>query len=133
MGPVLVPLEGGLSVKIASPDPPMGAYRYALLSYRSSYGEEMGRIVVWPRAEPTVYRLGEGMRVRDPFGVLVYEPKKLSRRWFAPGDVLSVVLLADLPDADPSGSITPPGFADTSGEDLTFTTSNGASRIVYPP
>jgi len=131
MGPFVVPLEGGLSVKVSAPDPSAIPYGYALLSYRSSYGEEMGRIQVWPRVDPCVYRLGDGMKVRDPYGVLVFEPKGFSRRWATSVHLQAVRILADLPDADLADSLTPPGFADQAGQELTFVASGGAARITF--
>jgi len=132
MGPVLVPLEGGISVKVSAPDPSAIPYGYSLLSYRSSYGEEMGRIQVWPRVDPCVYRLGDGMKVRDPHGVLVFEPKGFSRRWATSIHPQAVRILADLPDAGLVDSIAPPGFADPAGRELSFTSVGGAARITFP-
>jgi hypothetical protein len=133
LGPIVVPLVGGLSVKVSTPAPAVSGYGYALLSYRSTYGEELGRVIVWPRVEPTVYRLGEGMRVRDPFGVLVIEPKRASRSWLTPAAILAIRVLADLPDSDLADSLTPPGFADPTGLELSFTPSGDAARITFPP
>jgi hypothetical protein len=133
MGPIRIPLEGGLSVKVSAPDPSAVPYGYSLLSYRSSYGEELGRIQIWPRFDPCVYRLGEGMKVRDPHGVLVFEPKGFSRRWATTIHPQTVRILADLPDPSLADSLTPPGFADPSGQELTFIPSGGAARITFSP
>jgi len=133
MGPIVIPLVGGLPVKVSTPAPAVSSYGYALLSYRSSYGEELGRIIVWPRLVPSVYLLGEGMRVRDPFGMLVMEPKRAARRWLTPADVLAIRVLADLPDSDLADAVTPPGFADPSGRELSFTPAGDAARIAFPP
>jgi hypothetical protein len=133
LGPIVVPSEGGLSIKVSAPDPSAIPYGYSLLSFRSSYGEELGRIQVWPRVDPCVYRLGEGMKVRDPHGVLVFEPKGFSRRWASTVYPQAVRILADLPDPSLSDSLTPPGFADPAGVELSFTTAGGAARIAFPP
>jgi hypothetical protein len=131
MGPVVVPLEGGITVKVSAPDPSAIPYGYSLLSYRSSYGEEMGRIQVWPRVDPCVYRLGDGMRVRDPHGVLVFEPRGFSRRWATAVHPQAVRILADLAGPGAAEAITPPGFADPSGQELTFIASGDAARITF--
>ena len=132
MGPIVVPWEGGLSVKVSAPDPSAIPYGYSLLSYRSSYGEEMGRIQIWPRVNPCVYRLGEGMKVRDPLGVLVFEPRGFTRRWASTVHPQAVRVLADLPSPLLADSLTPPGFADPDGAELTFTTAGAAARIAFP-
>jgi hypothetical protein len=133
MGPVVVPMNGGISIKVSAPDPSAIPYGYSLLSFRSSYGEEMGRIQIWPRVDPCVYRLGDGMRVRDPHGVLVFEPRGFTRRWATTIHPQAVRILADLPDSGLADALTPPGFADAEGQELSFVTSNGAAGIVYPP
>jgi hypothetical protein len=132
LGPLRVPLEGGLLVKLSTPLPPPFPYGYMVLSYLSSYGEELGRIQVWPRLYPTVYRMGEGMRVRDPHGELLLHPGTLSRRYIQAGFPQVVVVLADLPLLVGEDVLTPPGFVDPSGVDLSFTTAGAAARLAFP-
>jgi hypothetical protein len=132
LGPVRVPLVGGLSVKLSTPIAPPVSYGYMVLSYLSSYGEELGRIQVWPRELPTSYLMGAGLRVRDPFGVLVLRPGTLNRRWLVAGFPVVVRVLADLPTEADADSLTPPGFVGPSGTDLFFTPTGGAARIALP-
>jgi hypothetical protein len=103
-----------------------------VLSYRSSYGEEMGRVQVWPRAVATVYHLGAGMKVRDLFGRLVLLPGTLNRRWIAAGQPSVVRVVADLPADEGVDALTPCGFTGPNGQDLFFTTAGDAARIAYP-
>lgn len=131
-GTVVVPGQGGLSVKVAAPVSVPFFYGFLWLSFRSAYGAELGRVKVRPRAEPTAYRFGDGLTVRDREGVLVLEQGDWCRRWLVAGFALTVNVLADLPALGPSDVLTPPGFAGPSGADLSFTPAGGAARIAYP-
>lgn len=131
-GPVQVPELGGLSVKVSAPVSVPVFSGHLWLSYRSAYGEELGRLKVHPRAEPVAYHLGEGLRVRDREGVLVLEQGDWCRRWLVAGFALTVAVLADLPTPDPSGLVVPPGFAGPSGGNLLFTPTGAAARIAFP-
>jgi len=132
LGPVRVALTGGLSVKLFMPVAPPVSYGYMVLSYLSSYGEELGRIQVWPREVPTVYLLGAGLRARDPFGVLLLRPGTLNRRYIDAGFPVVVRVLADLPTEADERALTPPGFAGLNGQELSFQPFGGAARIALP-
>ena len=133
LGPVRVSLEGGLAVKVSLPDSPEDPYGYMVISYISSYGEELGRIQLWPRESPTAYLLGAGLKVRDPFGALLLKAGNLNRRWLQAGHSYAVRVLADLPAPGLTDPHTPPGFADAAGRELSFTGAGGAARIAFPP
>ena len=131
-GPLVVPELGGLSVKVSAPVAVPDFPGHLWLYFRSAYGEELGRLEVQPQTEPIAYHLGEGLRVRDPEGVLVLEQGDWCRRWLMAGFALTVCVLADLPTPDPSGLVVPPGFAGPSGGDLLFTPTGDAARIAFP-
>jgi len=132
LGPVTVPLEGGLPLKLSIIDAPDFSYGYMVISYRSSYGEELGRIQVWPRDVPTCYLMGAGLKVRDPFGVIVLKPGTLNRRHMESGSPQVIRVVVDMPAALQSDYLTPPGFSDPGGGDLFFTPIGAAGRLTYP-
>jgi hypothetical protein len=132
VGPVEVPPAVGLVLKVSSPVSVPAPGGWALLTFESIYGRELGAIRVWPRPEPTVYRFGQGLRARSPRGLLVLEPRQWNQRWLRAGFSLSVVVLADLPDPVTDGATLAPGLASPDGLDLFLTPSGGAGRVTFP-
>jgi hypothetical protein len=132
VGPVEVPPTVGLVLKVSAPVSVPVPAGWALLTFESRYGRELGAIRVWPRAEPTVYRFGQGLRARSPQGLLILEPRQWEQRWLRAGFSLSVVVLADLPDPVTDSATLAPGLASSDGLDLFLTPSGDAGRVTFP-
>lgn len=132
VGPVRPPLVGGLILKVSALISVPVHEGQCRISYESRFGRELGAIWVCPREVPTVYRLGDGMRVRDPSGVLVLEPRTWERRWLEAGFALSVLVLADLPEPEGSDTYTPPAIVSTDGAELPLTPDGETGRVTFP-
>jgi len=131
-GGIRLPEPAGLRIKVSAPVTAPSFPGSLWLWYRSSYGAELGRIRVSPRAEPDVYLLGDGLTARDREGELVLEQDDWCRVWLSAGFALTVLVLADLPRADWGDTVPAPGIADPSGANLSLSSSGGAGRITFP-
>lgn len=133
VGPIEVPAFNGFEVRVrllSGPHP--FQFGYGLLSYRSSYGKELGTIRVWPKTEAEDYLLGHGMTAQDTTGVLVFEPRTWSLRWVKAGFALVVHVLADLASNLPQDRYTAPGFTD-SVTTLVLTQVGSLGQLVFTP
>ena len=133
VGPVTVPESGGVAVKIRLTTPAPFQFGYCLLSYRSAFGRELGTIRVWPRAESTVYKLGEGLSVLDTSGVFVIEPRSWNLRWVAAGFGLTIQVLADVDVGLPVDRFAPDGFASLTGGGLDLVPSGPGGLLDFTP
>jgi hypothetical protein len=131
VGPVTVPESGGVAVKVRLATPAPFQFGYCLLSYRSAFGRELGTIRVWPRAESTVYWLGEELNVLDASGVFVIEPRAWNLRWVEAGFPLSVQVLADVEAGLPVDRFAPDGFATASGDPLALSASGPGGLLTF--
>lgn len=131
VGSVTVPAFGGLAVKVRLTTPAPFQFGYCLLSYRSAFGRELGTIRVWPKAETTAYRLGEGLTVMDTNGELILEPRSWNLRWVEAGFPLSVQVLADVEAGLPVDRFRPDGFAAPDGTSLNLTPSGSGGLLTF--
>jgi hypothetical protein len=131
VGSITVPTTGGLQVKMLQTTSAPFQFGYGLLSYRSTYGKELGIIRVWPRTEFTSYWMGEGLTVVDNQGLLVFEPRTWNLRWVEAGFPLSIDFLADLPTDLPGDRYQSDGFADGLGNELFLSPSGPQGRIGF--
>ncbi|MFN9507324.1 MAG: hypothetical protein ACK57J_22670 [Rubrivivax sp.] len=132
VGDVVAPEVGGLILKVGSRTPLPSHYGEVTVSYRSAWGRELGALRVWPTAEPTVYHLGPGLRVRDRFGSLVVDPGSWGRRWALAGFRPVLDVLADVPSELLADSFTPPGIVSTDGDELILSPAGTAGRLRFP-
>lgn len=132
VGPIELPTYGGVEVKLRQVAPTPFRWGYALLSYRSSNGLELGSIKVWPRLEFSNYLLGAGLSVDDNFGALVIEPRSWNLRWILAGFPLAVEVLADLASDLPSDRYQADGFSVAGGRNLIFTRTGSLGRLTFP-
>lgn len=131
VGPVRVPRSGGMQVRVRLESAAPFQFGYCLLSYESVNGRELGTIRVWPRAESTSYRLGEGLEPIDTTGVLVLEPRTWNLRWVRAGFSLTVSVQADAIGSIPEDRYPAEGFSRPDGTPLLLTPSGGRGRITF--
>lgn len=131
VGSITVPTFGGVPVKILQTSSAPFQFGYGLLSYRSTYGRELGTIRVWPRTDFTSYMLGQGLTVVDNSGVLVFEPRTWNLRWVRAGFALSIDFLADLATDLPPDRYQSDGFATGDGLELPLSPAGSQGRITF--
>lgn len=132
VGPIEAPALGPLRLKVSAPVSVPQPHGRGLLAFESSHGRELGAVRVWPRPVPSCHLLGEGLEVRDPSGVLVFDPQGWNRRWLLAGFVLTVLVLADLPRPEWGETVPAPGLASPEGADLFLSPAGPAGRITFP-
>jgi len=131
VGSITVPTFGGFAVKVLQTTSTPFQFGYGLLSYRSTYGRELGVTRVWPRPEFTSYVLGQGLTVVDNVGLLVFEPRTWNLRWVKAGFPLSIDFLADLPTDLPPDRFQSDGFATGDGLELPLAPAGGQGQIAF--
>jgi hypothetical protein len=131
VGSITVPTFGGVAIKVRQTSSAPFQFGYGLLSFRSTFGRELGTIRVWPRPEATVYMMGQGLTVIDNIGQLVFEPRTWNLRWVRAGFNLSIDFLADLATDLPPDRYQSDGFSDGLGSELFLTPAGGQGRITF--
>ena len=61
-------------------------YAFALLTWQSGEGQELGTVKVYGSPEGETYRLGVGLPPLDRSGSLVIKPRAFNRRWISIAD-----------------------------------------------
>lgn len=56
-------------------------YAYGLLTWRTSFGKELGTIKVYGDPASEVYRLSNGLKPLDSSGQVYFTPRAYNRRW----------------------------------------------------
>lgn len=131
VGAITVPTYGGVQLKVGNATQTPFPFGFCLLSYRSTYGLELGTIRVWPKPELVSYALGRGLTVDDNNGVIQVEPRTWNLRWVRAGFSLSFDVLADLASDLPADRVLPDGYATVSGGELSLTPAGGQGRLTF--
>ncbi len=132
VGPITVPVAGGVAVKLrqTSPTNPF-RFAYGLLSFESANGRELGTLKVWADQVFTAYRLGEGLTALSQSGSLVFEPRSYNLRWVKAGWPWTLEFMADVGSQLPDDRFTAPGLVDRLNRLLSIKAAGSLGRIQF--
>lgn len=131
VGPVTVPPQGGIEVRVKQTSAPRGfRFAFGLLSFVSPVGRELGVIKVWPDPIATDYRLGAGLSAQSRWGNLTFDARSFNLRWVDAGYPLGISVWADEPGTLPQDRVTP-GITDASGRLLQLLRVGQSGRVSF--
>jgi hypothetical protein len=112
-------------------------YSFGLLTWRTSFGQELGTVKVFGDTDSEVFLLGVGLPPLERDGVFIFTPRLYNRQWIS----VEVPPLWGLSFEAQSGKASdgPPVFgtratltvlADVAGEAFSYAIANGFARII---
>ena len=87
-----------------SPEPEPWSYGFALLTWQSSYGQELGTTKIYGSTVGETYRLTTGLPPLERTGSLVVRPRAYNRRWISIDDPPSWTLRFEATSLKAQGS-----------------------------
>lgn len=131
VGPVSVPSQGGIEVRVRQTTPSPGfRFAFGLLSFVSPLGRELGVIKVWPDSIATDYLLGAGLSAQSRTGNLTFDARSFNLAWVKAGFPLGISVWADEPGTLPADRVSPQ-LADTGGRLLRLLRIGQSGRIAF--
>ena len=92
-------LESGhdtIWVEVQRTSPDQGwPWSYGILSWRTSFGNELGSIKAYTSKDGEIYRLGVSKAPRATEGTIYYEPRSFNLAWIKKGYSLSLAFSAE--------------------------------------
>lgn len=131
VGPVSVPPQGGIEVRVRQTTPSPGfRFAFGLLSFVSPLGRELGVIKVWPDPIATDYLLGAGLSAQSRTGNLTFDARSFNLAWVDAGYPLGISVWADEPGTLPADRVSPE-LADRAGRWLRLLRVGQSGRVAF--
>lgn len=112
-------------------------YSYGLLTWRTSFGQELGTKKVYGDTSGEVFRLGVGLPPLEREGAVYFTPRAYNRRWVSIDDPPIWTLEFEAQSGTTTGvgpspelTATLTTLADLTGEALDFAIDAGLARLV---
>ena len=114
-------------------------YSYGLLTWRTSFGKELGTVKVYGDKDSEVFRLGIGLPPLDRTGSVFFQARSYNRRWIETDEppIWSLTFEAQSgvylnpPSVPVFGVRAPLGvLADLADSGVTYAITDGVARIV---
>ena len=82
-----------VEIQRTGPDGPW-PWSYGVLTWQTSFGNELGSIKAYTAATGEIYRLGVGRAPRSRTGSIIYEPRSFNLAWVKKGNPLTLAFSA---------------------------------------
>ena len=112
-------------------------YSYGLLTWKTSFGQELGTIKVYGDTDSEVFKLGVGLPPLERTGMFVFSPRSYNRSWIAidqpPLWGLSFEAQAGKANDGPpvfGTRATLTVLAEAAGDALSYAITDGFARII---
>ena len=108
-------------------------YAYGLVTWRTSFGQELGSEKVYGDTDSEVFRLGVGLPPLERTGSLLFTPRAFNRRWIETSDP-PIWSLSFEAQSGISGVVPTPGGVGVVLNSFVDTSDNGLSlvRVNFP-
>lgn len=112
-------------------------YSYGLLTWRTSFGQELGTRKVYGDTDSEVFRLGVGLPPLERTGGVYFTPRAYNRRWISVDNPPIWSLSFEAQSGTSAGVGPAPEFSSTlvtlskvSGEAIDFVIADGFARLA---
>jgi len=112
-------------------------YSYGLLTWRTSFGQELGTKKVYGDTDSEVFKLGVGLPPLERTGSVYFSPRSYNRRWIAIDNPPIWSLSFEAQSGASAGVGPAPEFSSTlvtlakaTGEALDFVIADGFARLA---